>query len=57
MEPITRLTFLRIEFDTVGMTMRLPQLRQTDRATVANSRHTPVRQLCEIAVFYRVNEP
>ena len=30
MEPTTRLTFLGIEFDTVGMTMRLPQDKLTE---------------------------
>ena len=38
-EPTTRLTFLGIEFDTVSMTMRLPQDKLTDRATAANSRN------------------
>ena len=30
MEPTTRLTFLRIEFDTVGMALRLPQDKLTE---------------------------
>ena len=30
MEPTTRLTFLGIEFDTVGMTLRLPQDKLTE---------------------------
>ena len=43
MEPTTRLTFLGLEFDTMGMTMRLPHDKMTER--IQETLHTSKKSL------------